>query len=65
MLCYKITKRISEIATDVNFLQLDSENIQNSFKALKLAPPFFRFPEGKSVWLQHTVTFIIINLICL
>ena len=47
MLPDKVTKKISEIATDVNFLQLDSENILNSFKALKLSPLFSDFRKVK------------------
>lgn len=47
MLPDKVTKKISEIATDVNFLQLDSENILNSFKALKLSPVFSEFQKVK------------------
>jgi hypothetical protein len=47
MLPDKVTKKISEIATDVNFLQLDSENILNSFKALKLSPLFSEFQNVK------------------
>lgn len=48
-ICYptKLQKDSPEIATDVNFLQLDSENILNSFKALKLSPVFSEFQKVK------------------
>ena len=47
MLPDKVTKKISEIATDVNFLQMDSENILNGFKALKLSPVFSELQKVK------------------